>query len=674
MRRLLSVGDRVRFDGELHQVAAVAGTWVRLVSDAGAATAVLVTHLMAAPGFEIVEGQVESGIRLGGQSLADVPKHLAEQAREWECHVLEVDNGIRPDAPAGAAPRQQYDPETRSLQQREQAKADELAAAGYPTSLRTVQRMRHRYQANGLRGLVDGRALRRFSPIGRTDERVVAAIQQVMDAETSQSTGTRDRLRRRIEKVLVDQYGQGTVELPSKSTFNRLVSSLSTGRHTFGSAATRRSLASRPSSVFTPSWACRPGQQVQIDTTVLDVMAVFDDGQARRVELTAAVDVATRTICAAVLRPAATKAVDASLLLARMTVPEPMRPDWAEALAMSHSRIPYRRLADIDARLEGAAAKPVIMPETIVCDRGAVYMSSTFTRACQRLEISLQPSHPHTPTDKGIVERTFASINTLFCQHVAGYTGRDVTMRGSNVAAEARWSMPQLQELLDEWIIIGWQQRPHSGLISPDTGTTLSPNDMYAVLVSAAGYLPIALTADDYIELLPSCWRTINAYGVKVNNRTYNSKFLRRYSREHSTVTAKRGQWEVAFDPYDATCIWVRNHHKGGWIRAEWTHLPMVSAPFADFTWRHAQQYADDDEDRETATARALNTLLQRAETGPDAADARITARDHATVNTRPPIADIEVDNVDDAEEEPVGPIEPLGIFDAQAEAERWPW
>jgi hypothetical protein len=46
-------------------------------------------------------------------------------------------------------------------------------------------------------------------------------------------------------------------------------------------------------------------------------------------------DVATRTIAAAVLRPEGTKAVDAAVLLARMLVPEPMRPGWDEALAIS---------------------------------------------------------------------------------------------------------------------------------------------------------------------------------------------------------------------------------------------------------------------------------------------------------------------------------------------------
>ena len=53
---------------------------------------------------------------------------------------------------------------------------------------------------------------------------------------------------------------------------------------------------------------------------------------------------------------------------------------------------------------------------------------------CRALGISVQPARPYTPTDKAIVERTFHSINTLFCQHVAGYVGGNVTMRGKDPA------------------------------------------------------------------------------------------------------------------------------------------------------------------------------------------------------------------------------------------------
>jgi transposase InsO family protein len=116
-----------------------------------------------------------------------------------------------------------------------------------------------------------------------------------------------------------------------------------------------------------------------------------------------AIDVASRTICAAVLRPVAAKAVDAALLLARMLVPEPLRPGWADALAMAHSRLPHARLLSLDARLAQAAAKPVIIPDTIVVDHGKVFCSEAFLRACALLGISVQPAHQRTPTDKVLV-------------------------------------------------------------------------------------------------------------------------------------------------------------------------------------------------------------------------------------------------------------------------------
>jgi len=137
-----------------------------------------------------------------------------------------------------------------------------------------------------------------------------------------------------------------------------------------------------------------------MDGTPLDVMAVMEDGVPGRPELVAAIDVGTRTLGAAVLRPVGAKAVDAAVLLAKMMVPEPMRPGWDQSLAMSVSRIPFRRLAAIDERVELAAAKPVIIPDTVVIDHGKVFLSEVFLRAAGTLGISVQPAHQLTPTDK----------------------------------------------------------------------------------------------------------------------------------------------------------------------------------------------------------------------------------------------------------------------------------
>ncbi|WP_250569689.1 hypothetical protein [Streptomyces sp. CJ_13] len=290
---------------------------------------------------------------------------------------------------------------------------------------------------------------------------LVAVVVEVLAAQENLSTGTRSRVMRQVERLVVERHGQGVVEIPSRATFYRLIKALDEGKHAFGAATTRRSQGRRPQEPFTPTMAVRPGEVVQIDTTPLDVLAVLDDGVTGRVELSIAVDVASRTICAAVLRPAGTKAVDAALLLARALVPEPMRPGWAEALRMSASLIPHARLMSIDARLEHAAAKPVIVPDTIVIDHGRVFISDTFTAACRTLGISVQPARPATPTDKGVVERTFSSINTLFCQHVAGYVGSNVTQRpGRRSRLDAARTVRAIRGVVDRLLAESAPRRP----------------------------------------------------------------------------------------------------------------------------------------------------------------------------------------------------------------------
>jgi transposase InsO family protein len=682
-RGVLRVGDRLVFDGAEQTVVALSGTTVRLLSSSGQPSTVLASYLFAAPDFQVIgAGPVQP---MASQGLLEgLPEPVVAAAHLWERHLIEVETGLPPDAVAGSLPRPQYDPATCSLLERERAKAAELTAIGVRAGLRTVQRNRRRYRDQGLLGLIDNRHAPRTSPTGTVDSRVVAAVVAAIEAQTSTSSGTRSRMLAQVKRAVVEEFGPDQVPFPSPATFYRLVEALAAGRHTFGSAPTRRSLAGRPAGVFTGTVAARPGEQVQFDTTPLDVMAVMDDGVLGRAELTIAVDIATRTICAGVLHPAGAKAVDAALLLARMVVPEPARPGWDQALRMSASRIPHARLLNIDDRLRLTAAKPVIVPDTIVIDHGRVYVSQTFVRACRTLGISVQPAHPRTPTDKGVVERTFASINTLFCQHVAGYTGRDVTRRGTDVADRAAWPVADLQDLLDEWVVAGWQMRPHEGLRHPLTpDRALSPNEAYAAMVAAAGYVPLALSGDDYLEMLPATWRAINDYGVQIDYRTYNSPHLTPYRRRTSGVTAQRGLWEIHYDPYDLSRVWIRDHHKSGWITAEWTQLPLVRQPFADFTWRYARKAAAGrgvDTTNETAVAVVLAGILKRAADGPGP-ERRDTARARAATSMprRLPVAlqtplpepDLPPEDAPDGEDldqelddGPDATVIPFGIYD----------
>ncbi|WP_397517774.1 Mu transposase C-terminal domain-containing protein [Rhodococcus oxybenzonivorans] len=619
-----------------------------------------------------------------------LPPRIRERALWLEAHVTEVLDGIPiTEGGAGRAPRPEYDITRTTLRQRELAKIGELARSERPMSLEVFQRYRRRYAATGLEALIDKRPVRRTSPTGRVDDRYVDALRHALAANTTASTGTATRLKRAVDQAVRAEHGDETVPIPSQQTFNRLLGRLREARHATGSARTRRSLAHQPEGPFGTVVATRPGEWMQIDSTPFDVAIRLDEEVNGRVELTGLVDVATRTIAAAVLRPT-TRAVDASLLLAKAMTPEPMRPGWPQAVSMAYSALPYQVMRQVDARLENAATRPVIVPETIVYDHGSVYLSSTFHSACRTFGINAQPAHEDTPTDKPIVERTLESVKTLFAQYITGYLGDSVEHRGVDPDQQAVFSLIEMQDLLDEWIVTSWQNRPHDGLRDPlNPQRVLTPNEKYAALLTVAGYVPVPLSPDDYIALLPSTPRVINSYGIKINHRIYDSDELNRYRGQLSGPTALGTRWEVHYDPYDVTRVWVRNHHDGGFLLAYWRHLHATPQPFGDAAWEHARRIVTERGETtpsETTIKAAVDDLLDRAGPTPPtrssserrtktAKDRRVAARTRAAGGAPTPIPDTSPPAATmfaPEDDEDLTDVVPLPVFDAAKESRTW--
>ncbi|GAA1934161.1 DDE-type integrase/transposase/recombinase [Streptantibioticus ferralitis] len=643
---MLEVGAHIRFRDRTWQVVALAGQQVHLAGETGEDETVLAGHLFADLSFTIVGAEMPQAVTQWGL-FETAPAAAREKALAWQRHIREVECGLADGPGSGGTVRPQYDPERFTLAEREQAKAEELTALGSGrVSRTTVQRLRLAYRKQGLWGLVDHRTTRRPSPTGRTDERVIAAIEEALRRQRGRSKGTVTGLKPLVARILHERHGRGTVPLPSQATFYRLVRQLAHPAD-HPSRPVRTPPLTQDGRGFTPTVALRPGEQVQIDTTRLDVLAVFDDGTTGRPELTIAVDVATRAILAAVLRPAGTKAVDAALLLAEMAVPHPARPTWPDALRLAHAQLPQLgRLMNLDERLKGAAARPVVVPETIVVDRGKVYLSTAFTAACETLGISVQPTPPHAPAAKGIVERTFGTINALLCQHLPGYTGCDVTRRGPDAETEACFSVAQLQDLLDEWLV-HYHHRPHEGLRHPTLPKkALTPNQMWAALIAVAGYVSLPLSGNDYLELLPVRWQAITERGIRIDHRTYDADVLAPYRGQPSPITARGGKWEVHTDPHDARQIWVRLPD-GHLTEVPWIHRDHIHQPFNTATWQHIKTITTRHGDRdrhEADLADALDQLMRRAHTGTATpSEQRLLARTAplktppTTADTRPP-------------------------------------
>jgi hypothetical protein len=202
-------------------------------------------------------------------------------------------------------------------------------------------------------------------------------------------------------------------------------------------------------------------------------------------------------------------------------------------------------------------------------------------------------------------------------------------------------------------------------------------------MVEACGYVPVALTADDYVELLPARWNAINAYGIRVARRTYDGPELNPLRQQPSGVTGHDDKWEVHSDPYDITRIWVRDHWNGGWITVFWTQLHRVAAPFGEMAWDHAR--ARQPEATEAELADAVDSLLQRASQGPgapgrpqhDRRSRRVAARTRASQKLpasqearRPALNEGQPQAQD---HDSLADVIPMPIFDPFAEADK-PW
>jgi hypothetical protein len=677
----LGIGDRVRFGGRDQVVIGVSGPAVRLADTGGEVVTVSVSGLLADGDFAVLDARPRPG--MPAVSVLDgLPAEAVQEARWWQRHIVEVLTGIPPDAEEGTVPRPEYDPAVVTLTRREQAKAAELTAAGHPVTASAIAKRRRRYQEQGLIGMIDHRAGKRMPPHGRADAAVIAAMRQAISEAAGDSTRTAVFVLRRTRQILAESGGEPDGGMPSRSTLYRLFSRLQDGRHTTRSASTRRSLAGRPEGPFGQVPAAAPGDLMQIDSTPLDILVRLDSGVTGRVDLTGIIDVATRTVTAAVLRPT-TKSVDASVLLARTVTPEPMRPGWPQAMRMSASALPFRRMLSIDQRLEHAAARPVIIPQVITVDHGKVFVSESFRASCEFLGVSLQPARKATGTDKPHIERMLGSVATMFAQYVSGYTGRSPEYRGRGIENKAVWSLPELQDLLDQWLII-WQTRPHDGLRDPlHPGRAFSPNEKYAALTETAGYVPLALSPDDYIELLPAAWRAVNAYGIKISRRIYDGRELNPLRMQHSGVISRKGLHEVHYDPYDISRVWVRDHQNGGWITVFWTQLHRVAAPFGELAWDHVRKSLPGATEAELADA--VEDLLTRAGQGPGDGSGpvpapgrrgrRVAARTRAVQPAAPeepePPEEPAAGEHGDAADEPAGVV-PMPIFDPFREAEKW--
>ncbi len=575
----LSVGGRLVIDGETITVHSANGAEVCGYTERGEPARFVLTR--------VEHGQAEAcnQERRFGSVLVDagaLNDRQLREAAELLGHLNEAWFGYRSGDPARALPdepRPGFDPAQTTLRQRVHAKAVELGCSAGKLHYKRGELLRR-----GLAALLDGRAARSVTGVG-IDERLRAAIIAEARELENASDVRKMQFRARVASRLARETGEPLGLPSSRQTFNRIVDDVLKPTGLFRlPAKSRRSAQAAPSETFGSLVAERPGEYVAIDTTSLDVFAIDPfTFQWVGLDLTAAIDVCTRSILAFRLTPFSTQGVDLALLLSDLLSPTPVDGRWPEHVPYPYCGVPENLVLRAFELPPGTplAPRPTVRPGTVVIDRGRNYQSVAFMAACEHLRINVQSARPYRGSDKGWIERLFRTMRERLLESLPGYTGPNVLARGKDIEADAVYFTHELEAIIGRWIAVDYQRRPHDGLRVPEMPhLTLSPNEAYEEAVTRSGFVYVPRDPDLHLRLLPVEARVIGRAGVEIAGLTYDSLALDRYRQQRCPLPAFDGKWPIRVDPRELGRVWFQDPRDERFHELRWRHAREVERPF----------------------------------------------------------------------------------------------
>ena len=527
-----------------------------------------------------------------GVVWADASDAARAVSAERADHVREVLTGYRSGAAEIARegePKLAYHPERR-IEERIAAKALELGKGR-----RTVARWVATYKDAGEIGLIDHRKAQPGNLLVNFDDRWVTAAREVIDEQTPESKVAKSIIIARVNARADRTHGPGIVAAPSRSAAYKILDELSRGRATFsGSTKRKRSNANRPPAPYGRLHATAPGQYVLLDTTPLNVFAVAPvTGKWVAADLTVAIDLYSRCILGMRLTPGSTKSIDVSGVLMEACQPFDTPAEWGTSARWPFHGVAGSVLVDPTRIRVPRFVRAGILPDTIIVDHGAPYLSEHVTSACARLGISIQPARVYQPTDKSPVERFFRTLDT-FLQELPGYKGADVGGRGDDVEADAVYTVPQLEQIIREWVATVYHLRPHDSLEDPRLpGVKLSPAERYDQGLAVAGQLRMPIDRSVLLELLPVVKRQFNHYGVEIHKLRYTGDSVAKYRNRARSIHRDKGtEWPFVVNPDDLTQIYFHDPEDGTWHTLEWEHKGAFDTPFSLDALEYAKKIA----------------------------------------------------------------------------------
>jgi transposase InsO family protein len=159
---------------------------------------------------------------------------------------------------------------------------------------------------------------------------------------------------------------------------------------------------------------------------------------------------------------------------------------WTMALALRHAILPK---ADPNWPTRG-------IPEILVPDQGADFMSHAAARLCRALGITVEPTPPYYPDMKAELERFFGTVNSYLAELV-GFMPADG--RSPGAAAKRVPMLLTLSELRAEIerFLVEYHARPHSGIDNEAPAVRWLDTVRHLALPASEEDLNVLLLKDD---------------------------------------------------------------------------------------------------------------------------------------------------------------------------------
>ena len=314
--------------------------------------------------------------------------------------------------------------------------AQARAAAELGLSLRSLRRLQRQYREDGLAGI---------KRQGRSDEghfRVTETWREfILETYRAGNRGQRQTSRAQVAKLVESRAAElGEHDYPSRRSVYRVLSAeikradQKAKCRSVGWQGEQLKLRTKEGIELAVEYS---NQVWQCDHTRADIMVVDSHGEPLGCPtLTTVVDTYSRCLVGLHLGMSYPSAAVTCLALRHAILPKQYRHDYEP-----------QNLWDSYG-----------VPQYLYTDAGKDFTSSHIDQIANSLGIVL--CLRRRPSDGGIVERPFGTINTEFFSTLPGYTTRRLKGHQSAVEAEACLTLEQLEGLLIRYIVDNYNQQP----------------------------------------------------------------------------------------------------------------------------------------------------------------------------------------------------------------------